>query len=111
MVDEHVLRTDNAQTGGPHPEGEVVVLEHSGLEALVERPDPPPGVTAHRHAEHRQHGDVGALTDVATGAFCGVVEHLLVRPIRRVDLRLVARPVGDRPHQADRGIAQVSGQP
>ena len=105
-MNEGVLRQDDAVACRLHTRGVVVVLEEPDLEALVERPHRLEDVMAKRHAEHRRNGHVGEPPVCFDRPLLRELEHLAVRAIRRLDLRLVSGLVRHRPDEADRLVMQ-----
>ena len=79
----------------------VVVLEHPGAEALVERSHGLPGLPACGRAEEREHRDRERLAVVSPHPLGGLRGQIREAAVADVDLRLVRDRVRDRPDEAE----------
>ncbi len=79
----------------------VVVLEHAGTEALVERTDDLPHPAWHRDAEEREHRDLGETAAVLRAMRIRPGRHSCEIVVADRDLRLVADRVRHRTDEAE----------
>ena len=112
VVHEAVPREADVETCRAHAPVVVVVLEHAGAEALVERPDdtPDPGAASRRRRTRasRSRSDARARFRNAHPPMSGMPASFVVA---HRDLRLVADRVRHRPDEAEVRMPRADARP
>src|SRR5262249_16314965 len=92
VMDEHIVRADDAVSLLPHANRVIGVFEEADLEPLVEWTDSVPHLAADRRAEHRRRTDVEAAPGVGCRAAAREASQLAEGPVPCCDFGLVTGP-------------------